>query len=227
MRNRFSLVLVVAFMGLLSACTKAVLGPDLAQRPTPFVAEGAVDLSDSFGVVQATINAQPAGDTGTVHFSELGDKPYKAALTYRPFIPIIAESNTERKDYWLVALNLTRTKDRAFYAIMRYPHGKPLQPRATRDDFEFRLLDCGMQPKPEADEAAEPELTEDILKTDIPANLVTYQESDSLCLFERIEDVEEHANRILQQDDALRREAQADPEAGSVNRWSRLKVVAR
>ncbi len=163
-----------------------------------------------------------------MRFEDLGEKPYAATVTYRAFTPIIAESNAARKDYWLIGLNLTQTPDRSFYAIMRYPHNKALQPGTTRDDFEFRLLDCGIYPKPvDAEEARETDVTEEVLEQDMPADLIAYKENDTLCLFDRIEDVEEHANQLLQQNDALKREAMANPEAGPVNRWSRLKVEAR
>ena len=230
MRHGFSLVLVVACMGMLSACTKAVVGPDLAHRPTPFVAEGTVDLSDTFGVMQATIIARPEGDTATVRFDDIGERPYNATVTYHAFVPIIAESNADRKDYWLIGLNLTQTPDRSFYAIMRYPHGKGLQPDTARDDFEFRVLNCGpYHPKAKAAEEdgnAAAQAVEET-RTDIPANQVRHTETDTLCLFHRRNDVEQHANWILQQDDMLRREAMRDPEMVTDNGWSRLKVVTR
>lgn len=215
MRHRFSLVLVVACMGLLSACTKAVLGPDLAHRPTPFVAQGTVELSDSSGTTKATITARPDGDAATVQFEDLGSQPYNATLTYRAFVPIIAESNAAKKDYWLVGVNLARTADRSFYALMRYPSGKPLEPGTRRDDFELRVLDCGIFPKPE-DTGANTQASE----------AFSYEENDSLCIFDDVEQIERHANRVLQQDDIARREALANPKNAPAERWNRVTVQA-
>ena len=214
MRHRFSLVLVVACMGLLSACNKAVLGPDLARRPTPFVAEGIVELTDSSGTTQATITARPEADTATVRFSELGSKPYNAALSYRAFVPIIAESNAAKKDYWLVGVSLARTADRSFYAILRYPSGRPLQPGTTRDDFELRVLDCGVFPSPEDTNTQ-------------ASDAISYEESESLCIFDDIAEVEKHASRVLQQDDVAKRDALANPKDAPADPWSRVTVKAR
>jgi hypothetical protein len=230
MRHKPVLVLFVACMGMLSACTKAVIGPDLAHRPTPFVPNGTIELSDTYGVIQAEVTARPVGDTATVRFEDLGEKPYTATVTYHAFTPIIAESNTARKDYWLIGLNLTQTPDRSFYAVMRYPHGKALEPGTTRNDFEFRLLDCGDLAKPpeeDASDAVNEEVEKKILQGDAPPNLFAYRESNTFCTFERIEDVERHASRILRMDDVERRDAEAGLDTAALNRWSRLKVEAR
>jgi hypothetical protein len=229
MRYGIISVLLLASATLVSGCTKAVIGPDLAHRPTPFIADGTVELSDGFGLMQATITARPEGDTATARYSELGDKPYNAAVTYHAFVPIIAESNRAKKDYWLVGLNLASTEDRSFYAVVRYPSGKPLQPGTMRGDFEFRLLNCGPY-RPRAKPADGDEPTEAEMETarqDTPANRIPFQENETLCLFDRIEDVEQHANHMLQQDDIVRRETQADPEAEPENLWSRMTVKAR
>lgn len=231
MRYRVILVSLLAFASIVSGCTKAVLGPDLAHRPTPFVTEGTVELSDTFGVMQATITARPGGDTATVRFEELGDKPYNATVTYHAFIPVIAETNAVRKDYWLVGLNLAQTPDRAFYAVMRYPHGKGLAPGTTRDDFEFRVLNCGpyhpkAKPAEEA-EGPEAEVTENAPGADSPANQVPHAENDTQCVFDTIDEVEQHTNWILQKDDMFRRQALTEPDTEVENSWSRLTVKAR
>lgn len=215
MRHGFSLVLVVACMSLLSACNKAVLGPDLAHRPTPFVAQGLVELSDSSGTTKATITARPDGDAATVQFESLGSKPYNATLTYRAFVPIIAESNAKKKDYWLVGVNLSKTADRSFYAILRHPSGRPLEPGTTREDFELRVLDCGVFPKAE-DSGTDTKASE----------AFSYEESDSLCIFDNIAEVERHASRVLQQDDIARRDALTDPKEAPADRWNRVTVHA-
>ena len=89
MRHKSLLVLAVTCMGLLSACTKAVIGPDLAQRPTPFVIEGTIELSDTFGVMQATVTALPGGDTAVVQFENLGASRKPSKPTSPTIAPIL------------------------------------------------------------------------------------------------------------------------------------------
>ncbi len=157
MRRQFiSLSVSICFALGLSGCIKAVMGPDLARRPTPFIDTGAIHITEKRGLTDTVISASPAGDKAVVKLFYLGDRVYNAAVTYTPFTPIIAETIRDRKDYWLVGFNMSQTPDRAFYAILRYPHDKPLLARTTRDDFEMQVLTCpgpGMQPKPAATEA--------------------------------------------------------------------------
>src|SRR5262249_49234498 len=118
----------------LSGCARMVTGPDLARRPTPFADNGIVRLQSLPDKPVATITARPDGDTAEVVVDD-PKHPFTARMPYRPFTPIIAETNADRHDYWLVGFNLTQTPDRAFYAILRYPHGR-------RDRGEFDLLLC-------------------------------------------------------------------------------------
>ena len=69
-------------------------------------------------------------------------KDYMAGVTYRPFTPIVAETNAERHDYWIVGMNASRTRDRSTYAILRFPHGLNLAPGLNSDAFDYVALDC-------------------------------------------------------------------------------------
>jgi hypothetical protein len=193
----------------LSGCAKMVTGPDLARRPTPFADRGTIRL-DSPDTPVAVITATPDGDTAEVVVDD-PKHPFRARMTYRPFTPIIAETNANRHDYWLVGFNLTQTPDRAFYAILRYPHGR-------RDSGEFRILICPSD-KSLTEKPAPPDSPPPKPET-LPGGL---KKADVLCYAGTPESVETFADATLQ-DEA--RAAHGKPASDAASDWTPVTIIA-
>ena len=131
-----------------SAHNDSVVGPDLG-HDGPFAAAHDIVLT---GITPAATDASPPvriaivrgdrEDVATLEHVVSDTKAYLAGVTYQPFTPIIAETNAEQKDYWIVGLNMTRTPDRSIYTVLRYPHGLRIEPGLTSDAFEYLSLDC-------------------------------------------------------------------------------------
>lgn len=193
----------------LSGCVKMVTGPDLARRPTPFADRGTIRL-ESPDTPIAVITATPDGDVGQVIVDD-PKHPYKAQMSYRPFTPIIAETNADRHDYWLVAFNLTQTPDRAFYAILRYPQGR-------RDKGEFDVLVCPSdaplteKPVPSGSPPPAPKA--------LPGEL---QNAEVFCYAATPEAVETYANALLQDSE---RQTRGAPAGGRGVDWTPVTVIA-
>ncbi|MFT4090032.1 MAG: hypothetical protein QM645_04820 [Asticcacaulis sp.] len=140
-----------AFLLLLSltACAKPVysdkvVGPDMAPEG-PFGDFNQVRLTppnDPSGkALHIQITKSPQEDVATLTRVLSETKPYLAGVTYHPFIPIVAETNADRKDYWIVGLNLTRTPDRSIYTVIRFPHGLEME-KGVVHTIEYKELSC-------------------------------------------------------------------------------------
>ena len=166
--GRLSLILAATIY--LSACTPksadvsvasySVIGPDLGKdgpfaavhditliETIPAAAEGSDSAISSSEAAPDTrmrmdIVRNPNEDVATLTHVISDTQTYLAGVTYQRFIPIVAETNAEAKDYWIVALNLTRTPDRSIYTIVRYPHGLAIAPGMASDAFEYLSLSC-------------------------------------------------------------------------------------
>ena len=134
------IVTLVTLAASLSGCG-VIMGPDLATRPSPF--HGAVTMTDDEGHQVAALTPSDQGDTAVVDFSGVNGKPvsFKANITYRAFVPIVAETNAERRDYWLIGFNASQTADRSYYIVLRYPHAQPLAVHTTAK-AELKVLVC-------------------------------------------------------------------------------------
>lgn len=203
-------------------------------------------------MTDTVISASPVGDRAVVKFFYLGDRVYNASVTYTPFTPIIAETIKDRKDYWLVGFNMSQTPDRSFYAVLRYPHGKPLEPHSTRDDFEMQVLTCfsGMTAKPaaEADAASEAPPTEmassskkgkkhskvKATPVTIPGETIDTAMGDApdepFCYRDSLTEVQAEATKMLQSPSLRLGEATDDKATqgnAEVSPWIRLSITAQ
>ena len=220
MTRPFPLV-ALAFLALsLSGCSLAAMGPDLAKRPTPLIDRGAIHIAEREKPADITITADPGGDRATVIFGPLGTEPYEGDLTFQAFSPVLAETIADRHDYWLVAANLSQTKDRSFYAILRYPHGKPLRPHSVRKDFELRLLTCDASQKPTAEAAS---AGDKAIKPWAPVPS-PYQGNDTNCVFPTVAAAIEYAGDSLHKDEADARDALTDRDEPYESPWLKLEI---
>lgn len=135
-----------------SAFEDGVVGPDL-DKTGPFASAQQVVLAQppfsgpdaaetNAHLMRITIARQPDEDVATLEHVISDTKTYLAGVTYKPFLPIIAETNVEQKDYWIVGLNASRTPDRSLYTVLRFPHGLKIEPGLSSDAFEYLTLDC-------------------------------------------------------------------------------------
>ena len=163
------LCLILAAGICLAACTPkasdtvagySVIGPDLG-KDGPFQAAHEISLVEVSPVeagssASVTSSSEPAPDTrmrmdivrnpnenvATLTHVISDTQTYLAGVTYQRFVPIVAETNAEAKDYWIVGLNLTRTPDRSIYTVLRYPHGLTIAPGMVSEAFEYLSLSC-------------------------------------------------------------------------------------
>ena len=138
--------LVLAGCGKRAAWDSSVVGPDLDRDGPWGKAAGVVITGPARGGgrdMRITITRGQGEDDARMENVLSDTKDYMAGVTYRPFKPVVAETNAERRDYWIVAMNATRTKDRSTYTILRYPHGLAIAPGTSSDAFDYVALDCG------------------------------------------------------------------------------------
>ncbi|MEM9966314.1 MAG: hypothetical protein AAGC58_13315 [Asticcacaulis sp.] len=83
----------------------------------------------------------PNEDVATLTRVLSDTKPYLAGVSYHPFVPIVAETNAERKDYWIVGLNLSRTPDRSVYTVIRFAHDLEME-KGVVHRIEYMQLSC-------------------------------------------------------------------------------------
>lgn len=220
--NRLFPLCTLGFIVLtLSGCSLAAMGPDLSKRPTPLTDRGTVRIVEVDKAIDATITTDPRGDRATVIFAPLGKQPYQGDLTFQPFSPLIAETIADRHDYWLVAANLSQTRDRSFYAILRYPQGKPLRPHSTRMDFELRLLTCNAAEKPAAEEAS---AGEKAVPESAPPQSSPYQKNDVNCVFPSVATALDFAEKSLQRDETDARDALTKKDEPYESPWLKLEI---
>jgi len=155
MRRQFiSFSVSICFIAALAGCEArptlydTVLGIDLGHHG-PFDSARQVTLSeistekDSPSLPRLEITRGESEDSGVVeNILSNSTKPLLAGVSYSSFKPIIAETNAEARDYWLVGLNMTRTPDRSVYILLRYPHGLDIRPGLSSDAFEYLTLEC-------------------------------------------------------------------------------------
>ncbi len=148
----------LALLGLLlfsaTACQKPgataidpVIGTDLG-HDWPFGAAQSVRLADKVDgdgevVTRLDITRAEGEDRGlAVNIVSNTTKPFDAGISYLHLKPIVAETNAEMHDYWLVGLNMTRTKNRSVYILLRYPSTLAVAPGQDSEAFEYSLLTC-------------------------------------------------------------------------------------
>jgi len=147
---RANRLLILAFAALaLGGCSRIssvwsslVVGPDM-DAAGPFKARHIVLTGQGPTDPPMRIDIRHgAADEATLTGVLDGTKPYLAGVTWHAFIPIVAETNDARMDYWIVGLNLTRTPDRSIYSVLRFPHGTDLSEGQAAPGTEYALLSC-------------------------------------------------------------------------------------
>ncbi len=152
--RRYVSLAVAALMSFAAAgCQKPssgsdpVIGSDLG-HDWPFGTARFVRLSDrpdggDAAVTRLDITRTDVEDRGVaVNIVSNTAKPFYAGVSYLHLRPVVAETNAEAREYWLVGLNLSRTKDRSVYMLMRYPGALRLVPGSDSDAFEYAVLAC-------------------------------------------------------------------------------------
>ncbi|ADU13426.1 hypothetical protein [Asticcacaulis excentricus] len=158
MKTLLPLLAVILGLGL-GACTKpgeeaavsmgdAVVGPDM-DKTGPFenferltlAAVPTEDTPPDSKLMRIEVKKGSGEDIATLYNLLSDHKPYLAGVTYHPFTPVVAETNADRKDYWIVGLNLSRTPDRSVYSILRFPHGSAFT-RGQTVQVEYLNLGC-------------------------------------------------------------------------------------
>lgn len=145
----FSLLVALAGCSNKTINDASVMGPDLG-RSGPFGAAHEVIITDTSGDGKDAGKAQRIdivrggnADTATlVNIFGNTSKPFNAGVGYWGFTPMVAETNAEAKDYWVIGFNLTRTADRSVYMIFRSPHGTAITPGTASDSFEYATIEC-------------------------------------------------------------------------------------
>jgi len=154
MTRLLSLISLSLLVLTVAACSKPdttaidpVIGTDLG-HDWPFGTAQSVRLADHADgddavVTRLDITRADTEDKGlAVNIVSNTTKPFDAGVSYLHLKPIVAETNAEVRDYWLVGLNMTRTKDRSVYILLRYPKALTLTPGTASDAFEYSLLTC-------------------------------------------------------------------------------------
>ena len=137
--------LAVAGCGKRAAWDSSVVGPDLDRNGPWGSAKTVVISGPARGGGQdmrISITRGDGYDDARMEHVLSDTKDYMAGVSYRAFKPIVAETNDARKDYWIVGINATRTKDRSTYMVLRFPHGLSIGPGLSSDAFDYVSLDC-------------------------------------------------------------------------------------
>lgn len=154
MKRLRSIPVFVLWLGL-AACSRpanewgdSVVGPDMEQngpfqnfQHITFSAERRADTPPEAKLTRIELRKGTGEDVATLYNVLSDSKPYLAGVSYHRFTPVIAESNAERKDYWLIGLNLSRTPDRSVYSILRFAQGTNFTPGQSAN-VEYLSLDC-------------------------------------------------------------------------------------
>ncbi len=150
--RRLRVVTVMVLAGLaLAGCGKraawdsSIVGPDLDRDGPWGIAKSVVITGPARGGGQdmrISIVRGNGYDDARMENVLSDTKDYMAGVTYRPFKPVVAEINDTRKDYWIVGMNASRTKDRSTYLVLRFPHGLTIAPGLSSDAFDYVSLDC-------------------------------------------------------------------------------------
>ncbi|MFT3995919.1 MAG: hypothetical protein QM667_00810 [Asticcacaulis sp.] len=117
-------------------------GPFKTFQRITFAAVRAEDTPADSKLMRIELQKGSGEDVATLYNLLSDSKSYLAGVTYHPFTPVIAETNAERKDYWLVGLNLSRTPDRSVYSIIRFPHGSTFT-AGQSVKVDYLSLGCG------------------------------------------------------------------------------------
>ncbi|ESQ79915.1 hypothetical protein [Asticcacaulis sp. YBE204] len=150
-------LIIVAGLLALTACSKpveeaamdrSVVGPDMEKagpfgnfKHITFAAVRAEDTPTDSQLMRIEL-VKGAGENVATLYNLLSDsKSYMAGVTYHAFVPVIAETNAERHDYWIVGMNLSRTPDRSVYSVIRFAHGATFTPGQTVK-VDYLSLDC-------------------------------------------------------------------------------------
>lgn len=150
-------LIIVASLLALTACTKpaeeasmerSVVGPDMEKagpfgnvRHITFAAVRTEDTPADSYLMRIELIKGNGEDVATLYNLLSDSKPYLAGVTYHAFIPIIAETNAKRHDYWIVGMNLSRTPDRSVYSVIRFARGATFTPGQTVN-VDYLSLDC-------------------------------------------------------------------------------------
>ncbi len=153
MRRYVFLAIAVLIGFAVTACQKPssggdpVIGTDLG-HDWPFGTAAFVRLSDKTNgddavVTRLDITRTDPEDHGVaVNIVSNTTKPFDAGVSYLRLRPVIAEANADARDYWLVGLNLSRTRDRSVYMLLRYPNALHIAPGLDSEAFEYSVLTC-------------------------------------------------------------------------------------
>src|SRR3569623_862257 len=113
----FFVVLTVAGCGTRAAWNSSVVGPDL-DASGPFDAAHRVVLTGAARGggkdMRITLTRHGDGDHARLENVISDTKDYMAGVTWRRLLPAVPDANAS--DYWIVATNTTRTRDRSTYA---------------------------------------------------------------------------------------------------------------
>ncbi|MDC7682424.1 hypothetical protein PQU92_04005 [Asticcacaulis sp. BYS171W] len=150
-------LIIVASLLALTACTKpaqeaamdrSIVGPDMEKagpfgnfRRITFAAVRAEDTPADSQLMRIELVKGRGEEVATLYNLLSDSKPYLAGVTYHAFVPVIAETNAERQDYWIVGMNLSRTPDRSVYSVIRFTHGANFTPGQTVK-VDYLSLDC-------------------------------------------------------------------------------------
>lgn len=153
MRRYLCLAVAALLSFTLAACQKPssgsdpVIGSDLG-HDWPFGTAGFVRLSDRPDGDDAVVTrlditrADPEDHGVAINIASNTTKPFDAGISYLHLRPVVAETNADAREYWLIGLNLSRTKDRSVYMLLRYPASLTLTPGIDSDAFEYMPLTC-------------------------------------------------------------------------------------
>ena len=258
--KRYSALSLIS-IGLTTLCLSGcvmiyAVGPDLDRSPHPFGNSPKVKLSLSDHPRNyLDITHSPDGDKAILRTTIMGNNTYKADVSYYKFDPKLAESNAERRDYWVVAFNITQTKDRSIYLIARHPHGKVIDLKSVNEDFEILPVGCSEMQKIYPDvhtsygekiSAPVSEVSNDALPhkktrkqnskvqedqaTIIVTGTPTFQDPiPGTCEFKDLAMVYEFLPKLLKQDEITRRNnlLKPDDQADSVLKWQSIRVDTR
>lgn len=149
-----NLVGVAALCLGMSACMMLPMGPELDKAPSPFGDAALIQLVSDNG--SQNITHGPDGDTmildiGSDKTDTFSRQLYEGQLTYRR---IVVDATSEY-DFWLMGLNVFRTKDRSYYGILRLPKNVRMV-SGTSTEAGLLVLTCAgledIKPKPEPGE---------------------------------------------------------------------------
>ncbi|ESQ87082.1 hypothetical protein ABAC460_21165 [Asticcacaulis sp. AC460] len=228
-RHYLVLALILATV---TGCQMLPLGPDLASAPSPFGESPRIELtgvktgneSDRIEILHT-----PQGDTTLIHTDVLDVvRTFDAQLTWQP-VPTGTPGFERQFDYWLVGINVFRSRDRSAFAVFRFPQDWQSAP-GSASDAGMIVITCemmGFSPGAKAvEEAATAEPPSEAVSVPTIEPDIPDDNAPPSCGFASLEELQTYLPVLMAKaaEETRANRGLPEDEKGSTYAWSPIRV---